>query len=88
MESSSTVMWLTVAQLSAKHPAFSENAVRALIFASKPRFGAVRKGASNQIPGNGLAIAIRRIGRRVLINEKEFLDWVDKQGGMERHALR
>lgn len=75
-----TVTWLTVSQLSAKHTAFSENAVRALIFAAKPRVGAIRKGVTNHIPGNGLAAAIRRVGRRVLINEKVFLDWIDSQG--------
>lgn len=74
------ISWLTVAQLAAKHPAFSENSLRALIFAAKPRVGAIRKGAKSALPGNGLAAAIRRIGRRVLINEHEFLSWVDRQG--------
>ena len=74
------ISWLTVAQLTAKHPAFSENSLRALIFAAKPRVGAIRNGAESILPGNGLAVAIRRIGRRVLINESEFLHWVDRQG--------
>ncbi|EER59296.1 hypothetical protein AcdelDRAFT_3124 [Acidovorax delafieldii 2AN] len=80
------ITWLTVAQMAVKHPAWSENSLRALIFASKDRVAAVRKGTQNIIPGNGLAAAIRRVGRRVLINEKEFLDWVDQQGIKERQA--
>ncbi|MPS93205.1 MAG: hypothetical protein E2583_05850 [Comamonas sp.] len=74
------ISWLTVAQFNVKHPAFSENALRALIFAAKPRVAAVRNGVETVLPGNGLAVAIRRIGRRVLINENEFLNWVDQQG--------
>ena len=80
------ITWLTVAQMAVKYPAWSENSLRALIFASKDRVAAVRKGTQNIIPGNGLAAAIRRVGRRVLINEKEFLDWVDQQGTKERQA--
>lgn len=80
------ITWLTVAQMAVKYPAWSENSLRALIFASKDRVAAVRKGTQNIIPGNGLAAAIRRVGRRVLINEKEFLDWVDQQGIKERQA--
>jgi hypothetical protein len=30
---------------------------------------------------NGLAVAIRRVGRRVLIDEAEFFAWVDRHGG-------
>lgn len=74
------ISWLTVAQFKDKHPAFSENSLRALIFAAKPRVAAVRNGVETVLPGNGLAVAIRRIGRRVLINENEFLNWVDQQG--------
>lgn len=81
-----TITWLTVAQMAAKYPAWSENSLRALIFASKDRVAALRKGTQNIIPGNGLAAAIRRVGRRVLINEKEFLDWVDQQGSKERQT--
>ena len=82
-EMSPEISWLTVTQLTAKHPAFSENSLRALIFAAKPRVGAIRNGAESILPGNGLSVAIRRVGRRVLINEKEFLNWVDRQGRNE-----
>ena len=80
------IIWLTVAQMAVKYPAWSENSLRALIFASKDRVAAVRKGTQNIIPGNGLAAAIHRVGRRVLINEKEFFDWVYQQGIKERQA--
>lgn len=28
---------------------------------------------------NGLESAVRRVGRRLLINESDFCDWLDKQ---------
>ena len=80
------IIWLTVAQMAVKHPAWSENSLRALIFASKDRVGAVRRGTQNIIPGNGLAVAIRRVGRRVLINETAFLEWVERHGSVDRNA--
>jgi len=30
---------------------------------------------------NGIDQAIRRVGRRVLIDEAAFFDWIDRQGG-------
>ena len=71
--------WLSVQQFSVKHPAFTENSLRALIFASKPRLRARGKGGNDVIPGNGLAHAIRKVGRRVLIDEIAFLEWVDSR---------
>ena len=62
-----------------KHPAFTENSLRALIFASKPRLRARGKGGNGVIPGNGLAHAIRKVGRRVLIDEIAFMEWVDSR---------
>lgn len=74
-----TKVWLTVAQMAVKNPAWSENSLRALIFASRERVAASRNGSPSILPGNGLAVAIRRVGRRVLIDEKAFLDWVNQQ---------
>ncbi|MFG5779236.1 hypothetical protein ACFIQF_19420 [Comamonas sp. J-3] len=71
--------WLSVQQLSLKHPVFTENSLRALIFASKPRLRARGKGGDDVIPGNGLAHAIRKVGRRVLIDELAFMEWVDSR---------
>lgn len=75
----SVPVWLSVAQMADKHPAWSENSLRALIFASRDRVAAVRNGAPGILPANGLAVAIRRVGRRVLIDEMAFLDWVNQQ---------
>jgi hypothetical protein len=71
--------WLSVQQFSVKHPVFTENSLRALIFASKPRLRARGKGENDVIPGNGLAHAIRKVGRRVLIDEVAFMEWVDSR---------
>lgn len=68
---------LLVHQLANKHPAFTENALRALIYASKQRKRSTSKSGLADIPGNGLARAILKIGRRVLIDEQAFLEWVD-----------
>ncbi len=54
---------LTVNQFSEKHPAFTNGSLRALIFNEKQ---------------NGFSKCIRRIGGRVLINEKDFFEWVEE----------
>lgn len=76
---SSMKSWLTVYQLSQKYPAFSENSIRALIYASKPRLRAKSKNGEEYVPGNGLALAIRKVGRRVLIDEQAFSEWINVQ---------
>jgi hypothetical protein len=55
---------LTVKQFAEKHPAFSQHSLRYLIFHEK---------------SNGLNSAIARIGRKILIREAAFFDWVDAQ---------
>jgi hypothetical protein len=65
---------LTVRQFAARHPAFTESSLRWLIFQSHSR--ASSKGV---IPGNGLHAALLRIGRRVLIDETRFFEWVAAQ---------
>lgn len=64
---------LTVRQFSARFPAFSEGALRALIFDSEPRYRivAVRRV---EIPANGFAPAFLRVGRRVLIDPQKFFE--------------
>lgn len=54
----------TVRQFSAKNPAFPEGGLRYLIFHAEK---------------NGFDRCIRRIGRKVLIDEIEFFRWVDQQ---------
>lgn len=67
----------TVRQFAEKNPAFTEGSLRWLIFNSTPR-----ESTQGQIPGNGLDHALVRIGRRVLIDESRFWEWVnDHRGG-------
>lgn len=66
----------TVTQFCNDNPAFTQAAMRGLIFKAEPR--PTHEGTK---PGNGLieSGAIIRIGRRVLINEAKFFDWVRQQ---------
>lgn len=65
---------LTVGQFSDRHPAFSRSALRNLIFKAEER-----EGANGIIPGNGLIEvgAIIRVGRKILLDEGRFFEWVD-----------
>jgi len=53
--------FLTVRQTSDKNPAFSEASLRWIIFNSKL---------------NGVTAFIRKVGRKVLLDEAGFLEWV------------
>ena len=68
---------MTVAQFAARNPAFTPPAIRNSIFKAEPR-----QTSRGEIPGNGLAEsgAIIRLGRRVLLDEAKFLDWVTAHG--------
>ena len=65
---------LTVRQFAEKYPAFSEPSLRNLIFNAFPNSS--RKVA---IEGNGLDMAILKVGRKVLIDETKFFEWVEQQ---------
>lgn len=65
---------LTVRQFSDKHSAFSQGAIRNLVFLS-----ANRKTSKGTIKGNGLDVALVRIGRKLLIDEIAFFQWIDAQ---------
>ena len=65
---------LTVRQFSDKHSAFSQGALRNLIFLAENR-----KTSRGTIQGNGLNIALVRIGRKLLIDEAKFFQWIDGQ---------
>ena len=54
--------YYTVKQMSMRHPAFSESSLRWLIFNES---------------SNGLHPAIKRVGRKVLVNELKFLRWIE-----------
>lgn len=64
----------TVRQFSDNHPAWSQAALRNLIFNSKPR-----QSSKGEIPGNGLAPAIVRVGGKVLIDVDRFFEWIEEQ---------
>ena len=51
----------------------TESYLRHAIFEAEPRIGS----GGTEIPGNGLASAIIRIGRKVLIDMDEFDRWVE-----------
>lgn len=55
---------LTVKQFAQKHPAFSEASLRYHIFNEET---------------NGLSAAIIRIGRKILIKEDAFFNWIEAQ---------
>lgn len=57
---------LTVRQFSRKHPAFSEGGLRHKIFYGEE---------------TGFSRCIRRFGRKVLIDENAFFQWLDEQNG-------
>ena len=65
---------LTVRQFSRKHPSFPEGGLRYLIFHARPR-----RSTRGDLPGNGLEMALVRVGRRVLIDEAKFFGWIDSQ---------
>ena len=65
---------LTVRQFADKHPAFPQGSLRNLIFLAESRH--TSKGT---IIGNGLDVALVRIGRKLLIDEAKFYQWVDEQ---------
>lgn len=70
---------LTVKQFARKHEAFTEGSLRFQIFNSKPR-----KTSFGQIASNGLDVALVRLGRKVLIDEAKFFNWIDAQQGGEQ----
>jgi hypothetical protein len=67
--------WVTVKKLSSEpgHECFTEPVLRHLIFNSQDRVNS--KGEI--IPGNGLASAICRVGRRIYFDLNLFDRWVD-----------
>lgn len=65
----------SVRQFSEKHPAFTQSALRNLIDKARERYS-----SRGQVTPNGLAVALVRVGRRVLIDEEEFFIWLACQG--------
>lgn len=67
---------LTVRQHADKHPAFPQGSLRNLIFLAESR-----KTSKGTIKGNGLDVALVRLGRKLLIDEAKFFQWIDAQQG-------
>lgn len=61
----------TVRQFTERNPFMTEGGVRHLIFHAE---------------SNGFSRCIRRIGRRVYIDEGAFFEWLETQQGNLRHA--
>jgi hypothetical protein len=67
---------LTINQFVAKHQAFTAPAIRNYIFKSSSVV--TSKGTA---PGNGFDSCIKRIGRKILLDENKFFQWIDNQNG-------
>lgn len=79
MQNQTTTTLLSVRQFSEKHPAFSQGSLRNLIFLAKSRHT-----SRGTLPGNGLDVALVRVGRKLLIDEGKFFEWIYAQQGDER----
>lgn len=71
MSDAKTSPLMTVRQLAERHPAFSEAAIRWALFCARSP-----KGTRAHEVYAGLRPAVVRVGRKVLIDEPRFLDWV------------
>lgn len=69
----------TVKQFAEAHPAFSQGSLRWLIFNANSR-----PHNHGQVDGNGMEQALVRVGRRVLIDETKFFEWITSQQGGSR----
>lgn len=67
---------LTIKHFSDKHPAFTQGSLRFLIFNAESRHT-----SRGLIAGNGLHVALVRLGRKVMIDESRFFDWLDAHNG-------
>lgn len=66
---SETKSFLTLKQVAERYPAFTVGSLRWLI-ANKDR--------------NGFASVMRKVGKRILVNEAAFVAWIEKGTGDER----
>lgn len=73
----------TVEQFAQRNPAFTAAALRNIIFKAEPRHT-----SRGEIPGNGLIEcgAVLRLGRKVLLDESRFFEWVREQQHSARKA--
>lgn len=75
-ETASPLPIYTIEQFSKRNPAFTEAALRNLTFKASARYSSL-----GEILGNGLieSGALLRLGRKVLIHEPRFFNWLDSQ---------
>ena len=73
----------TVRQFSEKNPAFSQGSLRNLVHLSSERYS-----SKGKIRGNGLDTALVRIGRKVLIDDAKFFEWIDSQNQALERGIR
>ena len=59
-----TRTYLTVVQLAERYPAFNVSSIRWALFNKET---------------NGLKAAVRKVGRRVLIDEAAFIAWIESK---------
>ena len=73
----------TVEQFATAQPAFTQSALRNIIFMAEPR-----QSTQGVIQGNGLLErgAIVRVGRKVLIDGGKFLEWVRVRGAQDAQS--
>ena len=72
----------TVPQFAEKNRAWTQAAMRALILNAEDRVNS----RGERIAGNGLASAIVRVGRKVLIDEQAFFAWIVEQQKRQSRA--
>lgn len=59
-----------------RHEAFQQSVLRNLLWKAQDRHS-----SQGVIKGNGLDVAVVRIGRRVYLDEAKFFEWLDGQQG-------
>jgi len=64
--------WLPINLLVKEEPAFSEASIRYHVFCAHDR-----RSSGGVVQGNKLGPAIRRVGRKVLINQRRFRQWIE-----------
>jgi hypothetical protein len=74
MSNQGQATYFTIRQFCEKHKFLTEASLRNIIFHARPR-----KNSAGLIPGNGLDGALVRMGRKILIDEKKFFEWLLSQ---------
>lgn len=67
---------LTLDKFAERNPAFPPSVMRNLLWKAKDRHSSL-----GPVKGNGLDMAVVRIGKRLYIDEPKFFAWLDGQQG-------